>query len=240
MKYRVFCAIALVCLITFNPGQAATIINTDSSVVATTSGIDTSATTGATMTGMNVTAFFSDGSSRSAIWAPTGVDTGGAAASGFFSLSESGNTFGGPWDLTNNYNATLTKLTIDGGVGNTVFDIDDLNEGTVGSGVGEAYNDRSFPPGTIVATYSKIVALSGSPPVGDLFAILAIDYTGLDGGGIASGSGLSFAQDTDNLALSGDLQATPLPAALPLFAGGLGLFGLIARRRKQRYAAAFA
>jgi hypothetical protein len=31
--------------------------------------------------------------------------------------------------------------------------------------------------------------------------------------------------------------ATPLPAALPLFTGGLGVIGLIARRRKQRQAA---
>ena len=31
---------------------------------------------------------------------------------------------------------------------------------------------------------------------------------------------------------------TPLPAALPLFAGGLGLFGLLARRRKKKAAAA--
>ncbi len=32
--------------------------------------------------------------------------------------------------------------------------------------------------------------------------------------------------------------ATPLPAALPLFAGGLGVFGLLARRRKRKNAAA--
>jgi len=33
---------------------------------------------------------------------------------------------------------------------------------------------------------------------------------------------------------SADISATPLPAALPLFAGGLGLVGLLAGRRKRR------
>ena len=36
----------------------------------------------------------------------------------------------------------------------------------------------------------------------------------------------------------GSLTPTPLPAALPLFAGGLGVIGLFARRRKQKNAAA--
>ena len=38
----------------------------------------------------------------------------------------------------------------------------------------------------------------------------------------------------------GDATATPLPAALPLFAGGLGVIGLIARRRKRSIAKAVA
>ena len=33
------------------------------------------------------------------------------------------------------------------------------------------------------------------------------------------------------------LSATPLPAALPLFAGGLGLIGFVAKRRKRNAAA---
>jgi hypothetical protein len=32
----------------------------------------------------------------------------------------------------------------------------------------------------------------------------------------------------------GNVSATPLPAALPLFASGLGALGLIARRRKRK------
>lgn len=40
----------------------------------------------------------------------------------------------------------------------------------------------------------------------------------------------------DNALLTG-ASATPLPAALPLFAGGLGVMGLLARRRKRKAAA---
>ena len=36
------------------------------------------------------------------------------------------------------------------------------------------------------------------------------------------------------------MTATPVPAALPLFAGGLGVIGMFARRRKQKNAAAIA
>jgi hypothetical protein len=37
-----------------------------------------------------------------------------------------------------------------------------------------------------------------------------------------------------------DITATPLPAALPLFAGGLGMVGFLAGRRKRKNAAAIA
>ena len=39
------------------------------------------------------------------------------------------------------------------------------------------------------------------------------------------------------LVRAGDIGSTPLPAALPLFAGGLGLIGLLARHRKRKAAA---
>ena len=40
----------------------------------------------------------------------------------------------------------------------------------------------------------------------------------------------------DNVVLSGTPTAVPLPAALPLFAGGLGLMGWIARRKRRQAA----
>jgi hypothetical protein len=42
----------------------------------------------------------------------------------------------------------------------------------------------------------------------------------------------------DNAVFSADVDATPLPAALPLFAGGLGIIGLLARRKKRKAVAA--
>jgi hypothetical protein len=44
----------------------------------------------------------------------------------------------------------------------------------------------------------------------------------------------AFLALTGNLVFPVAADATPLPAALPLFAGGLGVIGLLARRRKQK------
>jgi hypothetical protein len=41
----------------------------------------------------------------------------------------------------------------------------------------------------------------------------------------------------DSITLPGNVAATPIPAALPLFAGGLGLLGMFSRRRKQKVSA---
>jgi hypothetical protein len=55
-------------------------------------------------------------------------------------------------------------------------------------------------------------------------------------GGWANPNGTVAAATIDSISLPGTL--TPLPAALPLFAGGLGLMGLLGWRRKQRGQAA--
>ncbi len=46
--------------------------------------------------------------------------------------------------------------------------------------------------------------------------------------------GVLFGLAADTLLVQSDVETTPLPAALPLFAGGLGVIGLMARRRKKR------
>jgi hypothetical protein len=38
----------------------------------------------------------------------------------------------------------------------------------------------------------------------------------------------------DNVVLSNSVSQTPLPAALPLFAGGLGMVGFLARRKQRK------
>ena len=60
------------------------------------------------------------------------------------------------------------------------------------------------------------------------------------GGVAASAFGFLLVNADGVLGQTNGVSATPLPAALPLFAGGLGLVGLLARRRKRKNAAALA
>src|SRR5262249_57880343 len=60
--------------------------------------------------------------------------------------------------------------------------------------------------------------------------IAAIDPT-------ACGPGIGSCNSTSNPVYTGTAMATPLPAALPLFATGLGALGLLGWRRKRKAAA---
>ena len=186
----------------------------------TTTALTGFSTTGSMMNGMKVTAFFADATSQAATWGTTGADAGGAFGTGW-SLSEAGDTFGGPWTLSNGSGKAITKVLIDAGVGDTVFDIDwGVNggeEGTVGSALGLRLGVTTNGNGLdIVATYTDRVAVAPNNPVGDLWRLLEISFT--NAGGYGSGRvdtrALQFSQDTDNLKFSGDL-ATRSPAPRP-------------------------
>jgi hypothetical protein len=74
-----------------------------------------------------------------------------------------------------------------------------------------------------------------------------IDYNIVDNGLLGNTFALAWDMTCANDAIQGlvslagnDLLPSPLPAALPLFAGGLGFIGLLAGRRKRKTAAATA
>jgi hypothetical protein len=72
------------------------------------------------------------------------------------------------------------------------------------------------PPGTLVGTGVDTL-VTGSLLLGDTYFI---DLQGFGNSADAS--------------VEGNLSATPLPAALPLYAAGIGVMGLLGRRRKRK------
>jgi hypothetical protein len=106
----------------------------------------------------------------------------------------------------------------------------------------DSYNSIEFFSGLggsgLIGTYTGS-DLSGTPGTGfDLVSFLASDGT------IGSVEFLDYGEaafEYSNVNVSGSNSLpTPLPAALPLFAGGLAMFGLIGGRRKRKNAAALA
>lgn len=226
--------------------EAATVnITANFAPTASTTALTASATTGAQMSGMKVTAGFANGTSETATWGTVDPSTGAVIGAGFY-LGVSGDTFNATWLLFNlNATSLLTSLSIDAGAGNAVFDRAGPAPGTNGSANGRDFTDVSGVTigGSIAVTYSKAVALTGFAPLGDLFALMIVDLTGLTSGGLSSaGREYQFRQDTDSLSLAGDLIstdpliATPIPAAAFLMgsvlAAGLG-FGAWRRKRKH-------
>lgn len=237
MKCKWLASITLGIALTSAAADAATInVSTDNTTVLTTTTLTGFQTFGDDMVGMVVTANFSNSASETLIWTATGAGSGGVNGS-LFSLDLSGDTFstGTDWNLLNkNPAGVLTKLTINAGAGDTVFDIDPSSLGTVGSGFGRAFEERSAPlTGTISALYSNPVQLSGDTPVGDLYAMLMADFTDLTAGGLLFDSLFAFGADTDNLSISGDLRQVPLPAAMPLLLAALSALALFSRRRQE-------
>lgn len=212
----------------------------DPGVRQTTSGVASFTTTGADMAGMTVDAMFAASGGTQEIWAATGSSSGGVSGSGW-SLNQSGNTFSSNWVLIADGLADpITSLLIDGGPGDTIFDVISAPETTPDSASGRPFTISSATGDwDLEITYIDEVAITGdsNSPYGDLFRRLKIDFVN---GSFADGNRLDFQIDADTLAISGDIQpdpdpvvnVVPLPAAAP---AGLALLGLVVVMRCRRY-----
>ena len=169
----------------------------------------------------------------------TGRSSVGNAVTRAFTLTQSGNTYAeGTWGIIVNAGERLTQLRIDGAPGQTIFDTDLSGPSTEGSSVGlpfaptGAFADLQ---GIVVATYTGMVAITGTEGVGDAYTRLTLDLSGLEGGGLGEGT-WNFSHDTDNASRRSPLQyQTPAPVPLPagglLLVAALGGLGLMRRKR---------
>lgn len=204
-----------------------------------TGGLTGYATTGAMMEGMEVSATFSSGS-ESSIWGGTAGSSGGAFGNGW-SLTQKGDTFNKAWTFSSE--VTITKLLIDAGLGDAVFDVDKDSFGTEGSARGWAF-DTSYD-GHLEATYRGLLGLTQSDsPHGDLYRYLELDF-----GNVGFSGTLSFIADTDSMVLSQSFEPeiqsadssddkhtpapVPEPGTLALLGVGFAILGIAASRRKK-------
>jgi hypothetical protein len=107
----------------------------------------------------------------------------------------------------------------------------------------DSYNTVNFYSGvsgggTLIASISGSALHDDTPGSGYDFVTFTASG-GTIGSVILEDAGSAAFEYADQT-LSGTTAETPIPAALPLFAGGLGLVALFSRRRKQNKASAVA
>ncbi len=163
------------------------------------------ATTGANMTGMEVTIQYLNGGRETAIWGTTGWTSGGAFGNQW-QLIQTGNTYGTPWRF-NNFNApSIYSLSINAVPGNTMFDTVRFQEITPGSADGWTFEvTDGLAPSRFA--YSAPIDIS----LGDLFGTLTLTWDT----GFSAGNFLRFIADTDNGTARNPVtvQAPPPPPA---------------------------
>ncbi len=134
------------------------------------------------------------------------------------------------YGVTNNSSQTVLNIGLSG-PGIFGFEND-------GIGAGPAYPGAGSCLTTAPCTTPAAGDNSGGGYGGPLSTFSLIDTSNgivFFGAGLAPGATTFFALEApaSGISVTGVNNATPLPAALPLFAGGLGVMGLLARRRRK-------
>ena len=224
---RTFQTFAAALLVLGMTQTQAAVINFDNTAPVDIPGVADFQTLGDMMDGMLVTASFMDGASETLAWGTTGAGTGGVFGTGW-SLVASGDTFNAfAWSFTNDGAGVLTGLTLDGVPGLTLFDTSFGGAfGTDDSFFGRDFATNLNEDALIVATYRQPVGVNGAPPVGDLYHVLDVDFSGMSNGGTRES--FLFSQDTDN-----DARITQVPEPGTMALLGLGLLGAAAVRRRR-------
>jgi hypothetical protein len=218
-----FLGATVISLIATAPLHAAVIILEDPGTTYTADMLTGFATNGDMMVGMEVTAFFFDGTSETLAWQALGPGQGGVVTSAKgWTLRMSGDTFEDDWMLTASSDFALSGLSLFGAPGKTVFDRTFGGAvGTDGSALGLDFMVTGGTPGDITATYRDQFALTGFAPVGDLFVSLDIDFAQNFSGR------MMYMADTDNATT---IPVVPAPGTLLLL--GAGALALGFRKRK--------
>jgi hypothetical protein len=203
----------------------------DTGMAYQTPAISTYNTYGNDMAGMDVWVTFSNGSTQHAIWQTTGAQSGDASAGGYFTISETGDTYNtSAWTLQNlNRSLSITSFTLLGVNGNTIFDR------TFGGKIGtpnSAFGRDFTMPGSysITATYSDELNLTGAAAVGDEWEQISVAFA--NGTFFAPDTSVHFTQDTDNAAVKGTITPKVPDAGSTCMMLGMGLMGVAALKRR--------
>jgi len=137
----------------------------------------------------------------------------GGTLNGYFGINSSGYVNGNPFDLTTAGGTTNFNQDY-----NATINASDPNKLTVEFFAPNPAYSSSL---TLVFEYSLLVPVADNPIMGGV------------GGPSYECEGYSCTPADTRYVDGGFASATPIPAALPLFAGGVGLFGFLTSRRRR-------
>lgn len=229
-------AILALLLVTFMYSQAKalplTVVHFDPGTTYYTPMILDDTTWGSEMYGMNVTAYFHDGSSETRQWSKT-EDYSGGVTGQKWAISLNGTSMTNPWKVTWD-GAEMVGLMFDAKTGRAAFDIKwPTLTSTPATYSGVTFKVTNNPENLdFIATYSNLVGVNPQLPAGDLYRNLYITWSGST---LYTSGSFDFLADTDTIKkpIPGQ-QPIPEPATLLLFGTGLTMLTSCRLRKKRK------